>query len=74
MPISYQDATGSFDGTFTVDRFTTQNGELAAVGTVTGDVTNFATGVTQTATATTTVGVLDVTGSCRILHLEAGTA
>jgi len=71
VPINFSDATGSFAGTLTVDRFTTQNGALAAVTTVAGTVTN-AAGVTSPVSQTTTLAVLQATGTCHILHLELG--
>ena len=53
-----------FVGTFTLDRFTSAGGELGVVGTV----TNTVTGVS----AQTTLDVLQINASCRILQSAAG--
>ena len=65
-----QDGTGSVAGTFTIDRFVNQGGNLAAVGTFTGSVTDAAGNVTSGSQAVT----LPVTAqaTCEILHLELG--
>jgi hypothetical protein len=62
---------GGFTGAFSLTRFTTQAGQLVAVGTLTGTVTN-ATGVATTILQTITIPVANVTGSCDILHLDLG--
>jgi hypothetical protein len=64
--------TVNFVGTYTLQRFTTQGGELAAVGTVTGTATNTATGATETITQSVTLPVIDTMATCQILHLELG--
>jgi len=66
------DANGAFTGVFTLTRFVVQNGQVAAVGTLTGTVTN-AAGVTIGAIVRTlTVPLISITGTCDILHLELG--
>jgi hypothetical protein len=72
VPITFTDpATGdSFAGTLTVDRFVAQGGELAAVTTVAGEVTN-ADGTTPVSQRTT-LDVLQINATCQILHLELG--
>ena len=63
--------TGTFTGTFSITRFTTQNGALAAVGTLAGTLTDSVGNVVGTVNQTITVP-LQATGSCQILHLELG--
>src|SRR4051812_26539476 len=55
VPVSGTNATNSFSGQFTLTGFRAVNGALAAVGTLSGTITNLATG------ATTTVGNAAVT-------------
>lgn len=62
---------GSFTGTFTLDRFVSQNGVLAIVGTLTGQLVDAAGNVIATITETITVPI-STTASCGILHLEVG--
>lgn len=63
--------TGTFTGTYEIERFTTQNGALAAVTTLTGTAVNSLGVVVGTVDQTVTVP-LQATGSCQILHLELG--
>jgi hypothetical protein len=73
VPISGTVAgVSNFVGTFTLDRFTTRNGELAAVGTLEGTLTNLVTSTTQTVNQAITLPVAQATGTCQILHLELG--
>ena len=65
------DGTGDVTGTFTFQRFVQQSGDLAAVGTFTGTVTD-AAGIVSTGTQQITLPVTLVDASCRILHLELG--
>ena len=69
-PVTASDPDQTFVGTFTLDRFTTAGGELAAVGTVSGTLTQ--DGVGQTITRQVTLDVISITGTCEILHLELG--
>jgi hypothetical protein len=62
---------GAFAGTFTIDRFTSQNGALAAVGTLTGTLTDALGNVIGTIDQQITTAV-DPSGSCPILHLTLG--
>ena len=62
----------SFAGTFDLTRFAVQNGQLVAIGTLTGTATNLVTGVTQTVNQALTLNVLAITATCDILHLELG--
>jgi hypothetical protein len=63
---------GAFNGTFTLTRMTTQNGALAAVGTLTGTITDAAGAVVGTVNQVVTVPVAAAAGSCQILHLDLG--
>jgi hypothetical protein len=64
-------STGTFAGTFDLDRFAVQNGALMAVGTLSGTFTDAATGVVTTINAVVRIPVT-VSGTCQILHLELG--
>ncbi len=62
---------GTFSGTLALNSFSTQNGQLVALGTLTGVLTNAA----GTATSIISNVVLPVTvgqASCQILHLDLG--
>lgn len=73
VPISGTVAgVSSFVGDFTLERFTTQGGQLAAVGTLEGTLTNAITGATQAVNQQLTLPVAEITGTCEILHLELG--
>lgn len=63
--------TGTFAGTFTPTRFINQNGQLAAVGTLTGTLTNSVGTALGTVTQQLTVP-LQASGTCDILHLNLG--
>ena len=62
---------GAFTGTFAMTKFANQNGALAAVGTLTGTLTNGA-GQTTTVMQTISMPVATVTGTCSIPHLDIG--
>jgi hypothetical protein len=64
--------TGTFEGTYTVQRFTSQNGQLAVVGTLTGTLTNSVGNVIDSVTQQVTMPVTQADGTCQILHLELG--
>jgi hypothetical protein len=72
VPISgtLQDGTGAVAGTFTIDRFANQGGDVVAVGTFAGTITDGAGNVTSGSQAV----ALPVTAqaTCDILHLELG--
>jgi hypothetical protein len=64
---------GTFSGDLTITRFATQAGELVAVGTVSGTLTDLAGNVIGTVTnQAVTLPVTNINGSCQILHLELG--
>jgi len=63
--------TGTFVGTYTINRAARSAGGLAAVGTVSGTMTD-STGATQTVTNQAVTVPLQATGTCDILHLTLG--
>lgn len=72
IPINFTSANGTFTGVFNLTRFVIQNGQLAAVGTLTGTVTN-ATGQTVGAIVRNiTLSLITINATCDILHLELG--
>ena len=67
------DGTGAVAGTFDVSRFTVQDGQLMAVGTFTGTVTDAAGTVVQgSQQVALPVDVAQSDGSCQILDLVLG--
>jgi len=62
---------GTFTGTFDLSRVAVQNGDLVAIGRLTGTVTDGAGTVLGTVTQSVTFP-LDLDGTCQILHLELG--
>ena len=72
VPINVNTAAGAFTGVFNLSRFVVQNGQLAAVGTLTGTVTNAAGQTVGAIVRTLTIPVATITGTCDILHLELG--
>jgi hypothetical protein len=72
VPVNFTSALGSFTGTFNITRFAVQNGQILAIGTLTGTVTNAVGTVIGTVNQALTLPVLAISGSCQILHLELG--
>lgn len=64
--------TGTFAGTFSLTRFVNQNGALAAVGTLTGTLTDSLGNVIGTTTQQVTMPVANLAATCQVLHLELG--
>lgn len=64
--------TVNFVGTFTLQRFTVLNGGLAAVGQLTGTLTNTVTGAVQNVNQQVILPIGDATGTCTILDLTLG--
>jgi hypothetical protein len=64
---------GTFAGTFTPTRFAVQNGQLVAIGTLTGTLTD-ATGavIGSVAGVPLTLPVIGSSATCPILHLTLG--
>jgi hypothetical protein len=63
---------GSFAGTFNLQRFANQNGQLVAVGTLSGTLTDALGNVIGTVTNLTTTLQVTANGTCQILHLVLG--
>lgn len=71
IPVSGSGSGSTFNGTFSITKFISQNGQLAATGTLTGTLTN-AAGVAQSVLQTVTIPVTSGTASCEVLHLVLG--
>jgi hypothetical protein len=72
VPVSAADPTGTFAGTLNITNFVAQNGQVSAVGTLVGTVTNLVTGAVTTISQSVTAPLQAATGSCSILHLDLG--
>jgi hypothetical protein len=71
IPVTGSGSGGTFTGTFDLQQFAARNGEVAAVGTLTGTVTNAlgqATSIVRNVTLPVDVGQT----TCEILHLDLG--
>jgi len=64
--------TGNFAGTFNIQQFANQNGNLVAIGTLVGTLTNAAGQITSVVINNVTAPVTAATGSCSILSLTLG--
>ncbi|MEU8242406.1 hypothetical protein AB0C07_29500 [Actinoplanes missouriensis] len=72
---SFTDATGgagAFAGSFTPTRFSAQDGQLLASGTVTGTLTDASGETLGAVTRTATVPVAVAQATCRVLDLTLG--
>lgn len=73
FPVEFTSALGSFVGTFDVTRFAVRRGQVVAIGTLVGTVTDASGAVVGTVNQALTLPVLgSSTGTCDILHLELG--
>ena len=72
IPINATTATSTFTGALNITQFVSQNGQVVALGTLTGTLTNLVTGVVTTITQDVVLPLLSATGSCPVLHLELG--
>jgi hypothetical protein len=72
IPINFSSPGGSLTGIFNLTRFVVRNGQLSAVGTLTGTITNAAGQTVGAIVQTLTLPVFNITGTCDILHLELG--
>jgi len=72
IPINFSSADGAFTGTFNLTRFVLQNGQVAAVGTLTGTVTNAAGQTVGAIVRNLTLSLITINATCDILHLELG--
>ena len=71
IPIVGSVAGGTLNAVFNLTRFAVQNGQLVAIGTLVGTITNTATGVVSSFVQNIALPVA-ATGSCQVLHLELG--
>ena len=62
---------GTFSGTLAVTKFVQRNGTLAAVGTLSGTITDAVGNVTPVSNVPVTLPVT-ATATCQVLHLELG--
>ena len=72
IPINFTSPNGGFTGVFDLNRFVIRNGQLAAVGTLTGTVTNAAGQTVGAIVQTVTLSLITINATCDILHLELG--
>ena len=73
IPIVGSFLGGTFTGVLDIARFAVQNGELVAIGTLSGTLTDTLGNVIGTVSnVRVTLPVTDISGSCQILHLELG--
>jgi hypothetical protein len=77
VPVSgtFTDAVGgigTYAGSFSVTKFTVQNGQLAAVGTFTGSLTNSLGNAVGNVSQSATVPVAIAQATCEILDLTLG--
>ena len=64
---------GTFTGVLDIARFAVRNGQLVAIGTLTGTLTDALGAVIGNVTnVPITLPVTNITGTCDILHLELG--
>jgi hypothetical protein len=71
IPIVGTGTGGAFNGTFTLQRFVAQNGQLTAVGVVSGTLTS-ATGVVTSVLQNVAFPAAVANAACDILHLDLG--
>ena len=71
VPIVGSGGGGTFAGTFSLQKFANQDGQLVAVGLLSGTVTS-ATGVVGSIVKTVAVPAAVVDSTCEILHLDLG--
>jgi hypothetical protein len=72
LPITGTGVDTSFVGQFALQSFRFANGQLSAVGRLTGTLTNTVTGATQTVNQLVTIPITSISATCQILHLELG--
>src|SRR5262245_24450461 len=71
IPVVGSGGGGTFNGTFTLQRFVAQNGVVNAVGIVSGTLTA-ATGVVTSVLQTVSIPIAAANATCQILHLDLG--
>jgi hypothetical protein len=72
VPVTGTAVDTSFVGQFALQSFKLVNGQLSAVGQLTGTLTNTVTGATQNVSQLVTLPVTSAAGTCQVLHLELG--
>ena len=72
IPVNFTSPNGAFTGVFTLSRFVVRNGAVAAVGTLTGTVTNAAGQTVGAIARNITLSLININATCDILHLEIG--
>jgi hypothetical protein len=72
VPIAGSNNTGSFVGTATITNFVVRNGQLTAVGTLAGTLTNAGTGAVNTVLTNFSAPVTGIDPTCQILNLTIG--
>ena len=72
IPVNFSSPNGGFTGVFTLTRFVVSNGQVAAVGTLTGTVTNAAGQTVGAIVRNLTLSLININATCDILHLELG--
>jgi len=72
IPVNFSSPNGGFTGVFTLTRFIVSNGQVAAVGTLTGTVTNAAGQTVGAIARNITLSLININATCDILHLELG--
>jgi hypothetical protein len=72
IPLNFSSPNGTFTGVFGLTRFVIRNGQVAAVGTLTGTVTNAAGQTVGAIAQTITLSLININATCDILHLELG--
>lgn len=72
IPVNFTSPNGAFTGVFTLSRFVLRNGAVAAVGTLTGTVTNAAGQTVGAVARNITLSLINISATCDILHLELG--
>ena len=63
---------GTFTGNFDITRFVSRNGQLLAVGSLTGTLTDSLGNVIGSITQLVTIPVFGAAGTCDVLHLTLG--
>ena len=71
IPVVGSVVGGTLNAVFNLTRFAVQNGQLVAVGTLVGTITNTATGIVSSFAQNIALPVT-ATGTCEVLHLELG--
>ena len=72
IPATVNGAVGTLNGTLSLTRFAVQNGNLVAIGTLTGTITDAAGNILATLTNQAVTLPLTAAGTCQILHLTLG--